>query len=150
MRSSLALALFTSLTALAGTPEAPAAADAEKVVQKVLVKPLAAKDSERARFSRAKMPASARRVRVLDEAPQRDEAGKAFFTFAVDTRGAFADDDDEGSWRKDAVVGCVYPEAAQVFVVRGERHYPAAFLLGKKAPVAEASVCRPAGTLAQR
>jgi hypothetical protein len=149
MRSFIALALFSSLPALAGTPEGDASLAAAKVVQKVLVKPLEAKEGKQVRFTRARMPAVARRVRILEQAPRRDEAGNAFFTFAVDSRGVF-EDEGEDTWRRDDIVGCVYAEAGQVFVARGDRHYPAALLLGKKSAEAPAGTCRASDTLAQR
>ncbi|HVT07529.1 MAG TPA: hypothetical protein VHO67_08730 [Polyangia bacterium] len=67
-------------------------------------------------------------------------------TFAVDERsGAFSrrpPDDDRG-WRKDAIVGCVYPGSDEVFVKRGDKFFGASLLLGKKTPAADAAVCRP-------
>lgn len=120
-----------------------AGADAAKaLVQNDLVRPLTVKEQERGKFSRARLPASERRVRILDEHPQRDALGAAFYTFAVDARHGFIDDD--AGWKLAAVTGCVYLERDEILVKVGERHRPAAFMLGKNLkPVAETS-CKPA------
>lgn len=150
------------------TPPAPEALSesqlkAEKAVRTALVQPLAAKEQERSRFSRARMPAVTRRVRVLDAAPKKDGQGQAFQTFAVDARhgwGKLEDFEDdapearadkaEKAWRKDAIVGCVY-DSGEVYVKKGEEYRPAAVLLGKKTKAADKHICVAAtGELAQR
>jgi len=94
------------------------------------VKPLAAKEADQSRFSRARLPAAERRVRILDEG--RDAKGDAFFAFAVDDRHGGS------SWRVAGVTGCVYAGRGDVFVKMGEQHRPAAILLGKNVkPVAD-------------
>jgi hypothetical protein len=123
--------------------ERPAPDPVEARIQSELLAPLAAKERQQSRFSRARLPAQERRARVLDEAPRTDAQGDIFYTFAVDARhGVRPVGDDEG-WRLATVKGCVYVTGG-IFVQNGERHRPAAFLLGKNLePVAE-HVCRPA------
>jgi hypothetical protein len=115
-------------------------------VEKQLVKPLADKESRRSRFSRAYLPPQARRVRVLDRQRSTDGRGAEFVAFAVDERsgvlaGPAADD---SGWRKDAIVGCVYPTRDETFVKRGDKFFRAGLLLGQKTPAADDTVCRPA------
>lgn len=162
MYRSLSIALlFTSTLAFANppTPKAdtpaptPVQDEAAKVVQTKLVQPLTAKEGERSRFSRARMPPQARRVRVLDAEPKKDSSGAAYMAFAVDARHGFAvldvDDDDKG-WRKDTLTGCVYVQSGEVFIKRGDDFMAAAMLLGKKSPAPAAHVCKSSdGQLAQ-
>ena len=125
-----------------------AEAEASAVVDKQLVKPLAQKDAGRSRFSRAYIPPQARRVRVLDREPSTDGRGAAFVAFAVDERsGAFARHAaDDSDWRKNAIVGCVYPARDEIFIKRGDKFFAAGLLLGKKTAAADDTVCRPAPT----
>jgi hypothetical protein len=155
--SMLAVLAFARLTyaeprAAEGPPATPDASSAAAIVQRDLVKPLAVRDSEQSRFSRARMPAAERRVRLLDRAPETDARGGTFFAFAIDERrGMFRASDDSG-WRTAAVSGCVYVGSGEVFVKVGDRHRPAAFLLGKNLkPVAE-GICQgaPAETASAR
>jgi hypothetical protein len=137
--SMLALLLFTRV-ALAESP-APEKAAGE-LVRHQLVEKLAAKERDQSRFSRARLPAQERRVRILDEKSGVDAGGKAFFAFAVDARHGIRGDDE--GWRLATITGCAYVEGGEVFVKIGEGHRPAAFLLGKKlAPVAD-PICKPA------
>jgi hypothetical protein len=122
------------------TPEAQAYA----VVEKKLVKPLSQKEGRGSRFSRAYIPPQARRVRI-DHQPVTDGRGSEFVTFAIDQRSALlvaheADDDD--LWRKDVIVGCVYPARDEIFIKRGEKFFGAGLLLGQRSP-ADDTVCRP-------
>ncbi len=130
--------------ALAPSPS-PEARSAEAVVQRELVGPLAARERDQSKFSRARLPATARRIRVLDERPETDARGGAFYAFAVDERhGLQALGANEAGWRLGAVTGCVYLDKGEVFVKVGDRHRPAAFLLGKNLkPVAE-PICQAA------
>ncbi len=113
-----------------------------------LVEPLAAKEDRQSKFSRARMPPQERRVRI-GEKPATDAEGRIFYTFSIDARHGFLDDD--AGWRLSAHTGCVYPEDRQVFVKVGEAVRPAAFLLGKKLKPAAATTCTPApGALAAR
>jgi hypothetical protein len=122
-------------------------ARATAVVEKQLVKPLADKEAARSRFSRAYIPPQARRVRV-DGERSTDGRGAEFVAFAVDERsGRLAPrKDDDSSWRKDAIVGCVYPARDEVFIKRGGKFFGAGLLLGQKTAAADEAICRPAPT----
>lgn len=148
---TLVLASLSSTTSRATPPEGdtPAGdsvvATAERVIAQKLLRPLAAKENERSKFSRARMPAQERRVRVLDAALVPDATGAMFVAFAIDDRHGFLGDDDS-AWSENALTGCVYPDKGEVFVVRGEQHRPAAMLLGKKTKAAPATTCAAAAT----
>ena len=160
----LALLLPTARAASATPPDtqkaaqpapAPAAAGrpieikpAEAVVEQQLVKPLAEKEARRNRFSRSYIPPLARRVRVPDGERSTDGRGAQFAAFAVDERsGVFARRAaDDSHWRKDAIVGCVYPARDEIFIKRGDKFFAASLLLGKKSAAADDTVCRPALT----
>ncbi len=116
-------------------------AQAEALVQRVLVKPLAAKEAKRGRFSRAMQPPTARRVRVTDTVAQADAKGQAFLRFAVDARYGFELDGEHAPWKEAVLTGCAYPTTGAVFVASGDRHRPAELLLGKSVGPAEAHVC---------
>ena len=123
--------------------------EATAVVEKLLVKPLGEKEARRSRFSRAYIPPQARRVRVLDGQRSTDGRGAEFVAFAVDERSGLsvrraADDSDR--WRKDAIVGCVYPARDEVFIKRGDKFFGAGLLLGQKTGAADDAVCRPGPT----
>src|SRR5262245_42008154 len=75
------------------------------LVSRDLIQPLAVKESSRSKFSRGRLPAQARRVRVLDDHAQLDARGAGFVRFAVDARHGYQAD-DEANWRKDAITGC--------------------------------------------
>jgi hypothetical protein len=127
-----------------------AEAQAYAVVEKQLVKPLSQREGRGSRFSRAYLPPQARRVRV-DHPPSRDGRGGEFLTFAVDERSAtivHRPADDADAWRKDAIVGCVYPARDEVFIKRGDKFFGAGFLLGRRSAAADEMVCRPALTQA--
>jgi hypothetical protein len=162
----LALLLPTARTASAAPPDtrsaappAPAqaaaprpseiepAAGAAAVVETQLVKPLAAKEARRNRFSRSYVPPLARRVRMHDGERSTDGRGAEFVAFAVDERSGLSlrrSSDDDRHWRKDAIVGCVYPARDEIFVKRGDKFFAAELLLGKKTDAADETVCRPA------
>jgi hypothetical protein len=125
-----------------------AAAEAAAVVEKQLVKPLAAKEAGRSRFSRSYIPPQARRVRVLDRERSTDGRGAEFVAFAVDERsgGLARRADGDSGWRKDAIVGCVYPARDEIFIKRGDKFFGAGLLLGQKTAAADDAVCRPAPT----
>lgn len=152
--SMLALLLFSHTTFAEPTAASGSAPDAktaqaktaQALVSRELTQPLAAKESNRSRFSRASLPAQERRVRILDEQPSKDTAGNSFVRFAVDARHGFRapGDDDESGWRLATIVGCVYPDRSQVFVKKGDEYRPAAFLLGKDVKAAAAATCQPA------
>ena len=140
----LAVLLLSSVAlAESSVPEGTKAA--ELLVKTALVEPLAKKDDERSKFTRGPLPPTARRIRILDENPGHDANGAAFYTFAVDAKQGFG---DNAKWRTAAITGCVYVGENQVFVKSGDRHRPAAFLLGKNLkPVAE-TTCTAAPTTA--
>lgn len=132
---------------LAGaSPEATTtqAKAAQALVSRELVQPLAAKESTRSRFSRASLPAQARRVRILDE--HKDAQGSTFVRFAVDAHHGFnaPEDGDESRWQLATITGCAYLGSSQVFVQRGNEYRPAAFLLGKNLKAAAETTCQPA------
>jgi hypothetical protein len=156
--SLLALLLFSHTTfaeptAASGSPpeaKTAQAKTAQALVSRELTQPLAAKESQRSRFSRAAAPQRQLRVRILDEQPSKDAQGIAFVRFAVDARYGFrAPGDDDGSgWRLDTFVGCAYPDRSQVFVKKGDEYRPAAFLLGKNVKAAAETTCQPVPQLA--
>jgi hypothetical protein len=124
-------------------------AQAASVVEEQLVKPLAEKEAKRNHFSRVYIPPQVRRVRVLDGDRSTDGRGAEFVAFAVDERSVDLDlkEVDDSKWRKGAIVGCVYPARAEVFVKRGDKFFASGLLLGKKTSAADDTVCRPAPTL---
>ena len=141
------LALFAFAPTLLALPAAAdeGAKSAEALVQRALIRPLAAKEADQSRFSRARMPAQERRVR-LDGETHKDAAGNTFVTFAVDARHGIVAKDDEASWRRDAITGCVYVDRSEVFVKSGDKFRPAAFLLGKNLKPAAETICQEART----
>jgi len=130
----LALSLLVSSAAFAGD-------DARALIQNTLVTPLKAKEAKQSRFSRARIPPQARRVRVLEE--KTDSAGEKFVSFAIDSSYGFGGSADEDEWDKNTTTGCVYVGKQEVFVKFGATFRPAAVLLGKKTEAADARVCRP-------
>ncbi len=143
-----ARAILAPPVAAEGLPASPESRNAEALVQRELLQPLAAKERDQSRFSRARLPAQERRIRVLDDQPRKDTAGNAFFTFAVDARhGVYAlAEGDEAHWRPATITGCVYLSRGEVFVKSGDRYRPAAFLLGKNLKPAAEPICQGAPT----
>ena len=132
MKAWLTLVLCASCVspALAEPPAAPdraAQQAASKLVDEVLVTPLPRPERRRSRFSREGPVASQRRVCVLDAELLTDTRGKRFVRFAIDVRRP----DEDEKWRRDAILGCAYPDDDQVFVRQDEEYLPAASLLGK-------------------
>jgi hypothetical protein len=116
------------------------------VVEKKLVEPLAENEAGRSHFSRVYVPPRERRVRVLDGGRSTDGRGAEFVAFAVDERsGVFVHRaaDDSSRWRKDVIVGCVYPARDEVFIKRGDKFFDVGLLLGKKTAAADDTICRP-------
>jgi hypothetical protein len=153
--SMLAILIFSHTTFAAptaadvGAPKAKIAevqsAEAKTalaLVSRDLIEPLAVKETNQSKFSRASMPAQARRVRILDEQPRMDARGVAFVRFAVDARHGYLPEGD-ANWRKDAITGCVYLERSQIFIKKGDQFRPAAFLLGKNLKAAADTTCKP-------
>lgn len=129
---ALALLLLPS----AASADDPPAAVVQRRVEKGLLEPLAQKEKERSRFSRARMPPQERRVRVTQAAVTLDASGRAYMAFAVDVRHGTA-------WHENDVVGCAYTQTGALFVKRGDEYRPAEVLLGKDVDVAP-NVCTPA------
>lgn len=131
--------------------ETPAVRDpkaAEAQVKHALLEPLAAKEDKQGRFSRARMPAQERRVRILDESPGTDADGGAFYRFAVDARQGLRKAKSDEGWRSATITGCVYVAGGAVFVKVGERHRPGAVLLGKNLKPAAEATCTAVTTTA--
>jgi hypothetical protein len=119
------------------------------VVEAQLVKPLADKEARRNRFSRAYIPPQARRVRVLGHERSTDSRGAEFVAFAIDEHsGGFARKAADASrlWRKDVIVGCVYPTRDEIFIKRGDKFFAVGLLWGQKTAEADDTICRPAPT----
>ena len=87
-------------------------------------------------------------MRVLDDKAQQDSAGQAFFTFAIDARHGWADDDS--AWTKAAITGCVYVGRGEVFIKRGNAFHPAIAALGKKTKAAPDGTCHSAAQVSAR
>ena len=127
--SLLAIVVIPSL---AHADETTPVEHARRQVDTALVKPLAQQENAGSRFSRARPIPHDRRVRVTSAVLTQDKAGKAFLPFSIDVRyGA--------EWKKDDIVGCVYPGNGDVYVKRGDTVYPAGLLLGKKVRVVESA-----------
>jgi hypothetical protein len=133
-------ALAAEPLAVADPPSSIPAAEAPAValVRHALLEPLAAKEEDRSKFSRARLAPQERRVRLIDQ-PHRDARGLAFVRFAIDERRGLLDDD---SWEMATITGCVYLVRKQVFVDKGDRVRPVEFLLGKYRKAAPAATCR--------
>lgn len=115
------------------------------MVQAQLVKPLTAKEERRNVFSRAYIPPQERRVRILDQDRSTDTRGAEFVPFAIDEHsGRFSRKVADASrlWRKDVIVGCVYPGRDEIFIKRGDKFFGAGMLLGRKTAAADDTVCR--------
>lgn len=149
MRHYLFAAVTIVLASGLASAESKAPSGAVALVDQRLVQPLATKEREQSKFSRARPTPSERRVRILDEQPKQDSAGDAFLTFAIDTRHGW-DDDDAKNWTKAAMTGCVYPERGEVFIKRGNAFHPAAAALGKKTKAAPERTCHAAAQLSAR
>lgn len=141
----------TAVNEAAKPPSAKSAQaqSADALVRSELTEPLAEKEANRGRFSRARLPAQARRVRILDEQPRKDTAGDAFVRFAVDARHGYRADGEDGEdgWRLSTITGCVYLDRKQVFVQKGDEFRPAAILLGKNVKAAADSTCNAAAKI---
>jgi hypothetical protein len=142
---AVTLALTSSLTS-AGSSTTPTTV---ALVHEKLIQPLAAKERDQSKFSRARLPPAERRVRLLDDKPQQDSAGEAFYAFAVDARHGWGDD-DEANWSKNAITGCVYPGRGEVFIKRGNAYHPATAAVGKKTKPAPERTCHVATQLSAR
>jgi hypothetical protein len=131
----LSSATLLASVALAAPPEAERDAAVVAAVQRAFLAPLERRNAERSQFSRAAMPPTATRVRVLIE-PQRDPQGAEFVSFAVDTQ-RFASE-----WSPAEYTGCVYTASNAVYVKRGDRFRPAARYFAQKPGKPSPSLCR--------
>lgn len=134
MKCALLVLIVPSLVFAAEPVKSDEVVSAEKRLETSLLKPLAARDEERAMFSRARVAPRERRVRVTQQNASTDANEKTFFAFAIDSRF-------RGAWREADQVGCIYPASGAVFVKMGETFRSADTLLGKKTQPAPAGVC---------
>ncbi len=130
----LSCATLLASAAFAAPPDARPDDPVVAAVQREFLAPLARRNADQKEFSRAEMPATATRVRVMGE-PQRDADGAEFVRFAVDTR-RFAPD-----WNEAEFTGCVYTASSAVYVRRGELFRPAARYFARKPVKPNAAVC---------
>jgi hypothetical protein len=100
-------------------------AEVAKLVEATLIEPLARREAARSRYSRVRMPAAARQVRVLEGAT--DPEGRTFVRFAVDEKRS-------AEWERNVTLGCAYPDDGAVFVAHRGRVQSAAQYLGKEGP----------------
>lgn len=134
MKCALLVLIVPSLVFAAEPVKSDEVVSAEKRLENALIKPLAARDEERAMFSRARVAPMERRVRVTQQNASTDANEKTFFAFAIDSRF-------RGAWREADQVGCIYPESGAVFVKMGATYRSGDALLGKKSQPAPAGVC---------
>lgn len=120
--------------------------DASAIVEEKLISPLGKKEARQSRFSRAELPPQVRRVRVIEQQHATDGRGAAFVAYAVDEQSGRFRRADGAAWRRDTIVGCVYPARREVFVKRGDKYFDAGLLLGRKSDEV-AAVCRAAPTI---
>jgi hypothetical protein len=136
MRLNRVVWLSTLLVSLTAGAQDGAGTDVLKAnVEQNLLKPLAQRDAQRPRFSRAGPPPGERRVRILDKELRQDDRGLAYATFAIDVR--YADE-----WSQNALTGCIYPGDGAIYVKGGGGYRSAATLLGKKIETPPDTVCR--------
>ncbi|MCC6810178.1 MAG: hypothetical protein IT381_22295 [Deltaproteobacteria bacterium] len=120
------LLMLSSLLTADPIGEDPAAA-ATATIQRALITPLAQAEAKRTRFSRVRIPPRERSIDVTSVA--KDKTGAEFFPFSV------------SEMKLPSLTGCVYVATGEVFIKRGDAHYPATFLLGKTKDPAAAHVC---------
>lgn len=136
MKHILAAAILTSAASFASEPPTP-----KSIVETELLGPLSAKERTQSRFSRSRMPALARQVRIVDTAPQKDGKGAAFWSFAVDAQSGYDLLAAKDNWRKNVMTGCVYPGSGTVYVLRSGAYYESGIMIGKKTKAAPAHTC---------
>jgi hypothetical protein len=147
------LSLFAAAIVLSSTlASAGSNADskATTLVNERLIQPLAAKEQDRSKFSRARPAPSERRVRFVDDTPQHDTAGDAFLTFAIDEHHGWSDSASDENWTKSTMTGCVYVDRGEVFIKRGNAFHPAAAAVGKKTKAAPERTCHAAEAVSAR
>jgi hypothetical protein len=136
MRTLLILAsLLVASSAFAEPATSPENPAVVAFVTANLLEPLAKREHDQSKFSRARLPPSERRVRVLDAAPHRDATGATFVRFAIEERHGLIDQPEGEGWSA-SITGCAYLARKKIFVERGESYRPGAFLLGKHRPAA--------------
>jgi hypothetical protein len=135
--ASVCAFVLSLVPSLVSADEPPPAAQAQRLVEDRLVKPLADFEAQNSRFSRSRPIPHERRVRVTQTTMTPDKAGRPFMAFAVDIKFA------GGEWRENDIVGCAYTKSGELFVKRGDDYRPAAFLLGKNGDTV-AGVCQAA------
>jgi hypothetical protein len=128
--------VLSFVPSLASADDPSLAEWAQHRVETGILKPLAAREGSRSRFSRARPPPEERRVRVTQATLTPDKQGRDFVTFAVDVNFG-------GDWQQNDIVGCAYRASGALYVRRGDAYYPAALLLGKNVDAAP-GVCQAA------
>src|SRR5262245_42750982 len=97
LRSLLIVLGLSLVPSLVLADEPSLAEKAQRRVEEGLLKPLAERESETSRFSRARPMPRERRVRITQANETQDAAGRPFVSFAVDVRfGA-------GEWQQNDV-----------------------------------------------
>lgn len=126
------LAMSVSFSALAEEPAKEQIEQVEMEVHKRLVRPLNRESRKLAKFGRG--APVIRRVRFVKVQPEENALGKSFWRFAVDRRYA-----GESEWLTDEVVGCIYGETKEIFVVNSRRL--SKNLLNEQVSMASAGAC---------
>jgi hypothetical protein len=134
--SGFSLAVLLASSALAAPPDPRSDSAIVAAVQREFVAPYVAWQKKRSEFSRAAMPPSETRVRVLGE-PHKDAQGAEFVPFAVDTRYG------EGEWIEAQMTGCVYVASSAVYVKRGGGLRAAAEYFAHEIRKLASAVCAP-------
>jgi hypothetical protein len=134
------LVILLASAARAAGPGADRDGAVVAAVQREFVRPYVAWQTERSQFSRAAMPPSETRVRLLSD-PRNDAAGAEFVPFAVDAR--YGDE----RWIQ-AQTGCVYVASSAVYVKRGAAFRAAADYFARDAAQPAAPVCADAQAVA--
>lgn len=142
----MTLTLCTLAFAQSPVPETvEASLKAERLVKQQLLVPLKLQEDKRSRFSRARLPPSDRRVRVLDSTAKKDKVGNTFVRFAVDGRyglAAMSAAKSEADWTQNEIRGCVYADSGEIFVQYGKQQFrDASVMLGKKTKPAAEHIC---------
>jgi hypothetical protein len=101
------------------------AAQVSKLVEAVLLEPLARREAARSRYSRLSMPPAARQVRALQAA--QDTQGRTFVRFAVDEQRL-------STWERNVTLGCAYLDDGAVYVSLRGRVQSVAQYLGQGGP----------------
>jgi len=127
-------AALLASAALAAPPDARSDGAIVAAVQHEFLAPFAEWRAEHSKFSRAAMPPSEMRVRLLSK-PHQDAEGAEFVPFAVDTRRV------DGEWQAAQMTGCVYVTSSAVYVKRGGGFRAAADYFALRDTNPNTSVC---------